>query len=303
MASADSKSDHLERTATEPRDKSLNTVVLRQINEVNDTIRLFRLEVPKEAPPIRFLPGQWLDVFVPGVEEAGGFTITSTPAEARGTAVPESRPGYLGLAVQKSPDNPPAAWLWQDADSIVGSELRIRVGGSFVWPPPGINIRSLRRVVFIAGGVGINPLMSMLASLASGGGDGHQYPFEVNFLYSVKDPGEQGRKEASRVLFLERLASIYGEGKLRGQLRLFLTGGSGSGGQVDGVISFQGGEVAFSGRRITIDDVAAAAGDATERRFAVVYACGVPSMTDEFVHKLTDELGMEPHRVLCEKWW
>lgn len=74
--------------------------------------------------------------------------------------------------MQRSPENPPAAWLWQESGSgsgdgegqgngLLGRELQIRVGGSFVWPPPGVNVRALRRVVFVAGGVGVNPLMSM----------------------------------------------------------------------------------------------------------------------------------------------
>lgn len=40
--------------------------------------------------------------------------------------------------MQKSPDNPPAQYLWRPVDDILSSELRVRVGGSFVWPPPGV---------------------------------------------------------------------------------------------------------------------------------------------------------------------
>ncbi|CAJ2507976.1 Uu.00g091620.m01.CDS01 [Anthostomella pinea] len=308
-SSAEPKPDHLQRTAAAPRDKSLSTVVLRKVDEINDQIRLFRLEIPKDGPPVRFLPGQWLDVFVPGIKAAGGFTITSSPADARPTAATTDesvRPGYLELAVQKSPENPPAAWLWQPVASILDAELRVRIGGSFVWPPPGINVRLLRRVVFISGGVGINPLVSMLGSLARAGA-AQQNPFEVQFLYSIKDPGAGAEvRDASRMLFLERLATVFAEQKVRGRLRLFLTGGEGAEG--GGVVSSGGGagDVAFQGRRITVDDVAEAVGAASERRFAVVYVCGVPAMNDEFVKKLTDRdggLGMEPHRVLCEKWW
>ncbi|KAI5919100.1 NADH-cytochrome b-5 reductase [Camillea tinctor] len=302
MATTDSKLDHLERTAAEPRDKSLITVVLKQVDKVNDTVRLFRLVVPQDSPRIRFLPGQWLDVFIPGVAVAGGFTITSTPEQAQAS----QQPGYLELAVQRAPDNPPAAWLWRDPASIIGAALHVRIGGSFVWPPPGVDIHALRRVVFVAGGVGVNPLVSMLSSIASGGagvdyGGGHL--FEVHFLYSVR--------EVAHVPFLERLASIYARGRTKGRLRLFITGGSrdlkeGEGEREERVISCQGdgGDVVCCRRRITIDDVATAILDTMS---AIVYICGVPSMTDEFVQKLTDRqdggLGMEPHRVLCEKWW
>ncbi|OTA52063.1 hypothetical protein K449DRAFT_457422 [Hypoxylon sp. EC38] len=242
---AEVKSGHLERTASEPRDKSLHTVTLAEVNQINDQIRLFRLEL---SDPLRFLPGQWLDVYVPGVPKAGGYTITSPPSKARLSNDSSVSPGYVELAV-----------------------------------------------VFVAGGVGVNPLMSMVSSLAEKGDSG--IPFEVHFL------------RASRLQFVERLASIFTSGKVKGRLQLFLTGREGEGkAEEEGVLfcGSEGGDVSFRTGRMTVDDVAAAAGNASERRFAVVYVCGVPTMTDDFVQKLTDpqhELGMEPHRVLCEKWW
>ncbi len=78
--------------------------------------------------------------------------MTSTPAEAL------QHDPFLELAVQKSPDNPPAAWLWRKPSHILGSELRVRVGGSFTWPPNGWSkgqIENVQKVVFVAGGVGI----------------------------------------------------------------------------------------------------------------------------------------------------
>lgn len=69
-------------------------------------------------------------------------------------ADPEHKP-YFELAIQRSPDNPPAAWLWQPVEEIEGKEIQVRVGGSFVFPPPGLDINKIKRVMFIAGGVGI----------------------------------------------------------------------------------------------------------------------------------------------------
>ena len=57
--------------------------------------------------------------------------------------------------MQKSPDNPPAAWLWQAPEDIEGKEVTVRVGGSFVFPPPTLDLSKIKRVIFIAGGVGI----------------------------------------------------------------------------------------------------------------------------------------------------
>jgi hypothetical protein len=61
----------------------------------------------------------------------------------------------IELAIQKSPRNPPAAWLWRPETDIIGSRLGVRVGGSFVWPPSHPSIAEIRRLVLIAGGVGI----------------------------------------------------------------------------------------------------------------------------------------------------
>lgn len=99
----------------------------------------------------QFLPGQWVDLLIPTLPQAGGFTITSSPS----CAIPTSqKPGYVELAIQKSLRNPPAAWLWRPELEILGTDLGIRIGGSFVWPPPGV-VGGIGRAVFVAGGVGI----------------------------------------------------------------------------------------------------------------------------------------------------
>lgn len=128
-----------------------------------------------------FSPGQWLDVYIPSIPRAGGFTITSTPADARTIPIAppateesfsaereedeaedlpldylgQGREPYVELAVQDSPSNPPAAWLWRPVNQILGKELNVRVGGSFVWPPSGYDLGEIRNVVFVAGGVGV----------------------------------------------------------------------------------------------------------------------------------------------------
>lgn len=166
------------------------------------------------------------------------------------------------------------------------------------------NIKTLRKIVFVAGGVGINPLMSIASHLA----ERPDPRRTVEFLYSTRDPGGEGKRDASKILFLDRLAGIFnggggGSGIVKGRLGLFLTpGGSGAGVAREGDgDELQG--IPFRSRRITVEDIAEALGD--DKRFAVVYVCGVPAMTDEFVEKLTSPqgLGLEPHRVLYEKWW
>lgn len=103
--------------------------------------------------------------------------MTSTPRDANPksyypnldnspSASPPTSPAYLELAIQKS-SNPPAAWLWRPEAEIIGTELHVRVGGSFVWPPPRVDIASVQRVVFVAGGVGIKSVSHPSSSITS----------------------------------------------------------------------------------------------------------------------------------------
>lgn len=109
---------HEDRTAAEPRENRLEAVVLSHIRQINDSIRTLRLRAidPNHTIKVsghrfcyshqafianilavKFSPGQWVDTFIPGLQKAGGFTITSTPSEGR----PSSHsPAFLELAVR-----------------------------------------------------------------------------------------------------------------------------------------------------------------------------------------------------------
>jgi hypothetical protein len=294
---------------------------------------------------------------VPTVAKAGGFTLTSTPARARAPGPAGYR--YLELAVQRSPDNPPAAWLWQDPSPpthsddnddedapplppsrVVDQPLRVRVGGSFVWPPPALAAlqagAGIGRVVFVAGGVGVNPLVSMVCDMAEQKGwkgwvgarrrgeeeeeeeeegddddDESVPPFDVRFLYSMRDPG--GERGADGMLFVERLVSLFVRERVRGELHLFLTPSSKNGEEKEeggsSVVSCNEVDVPFLPRRIGRTDLEEALGKSPEEhKDAVAYICGLPGMTDEIVRDLTAKeedggMGMSPDRVYCEKWW
>ncbi|EWG47163.1 hypothetical protein FVEG_16077 [Fusarium verticillioides 7600] len=270
------RSGHLERTAQEPRDESLLDVRLERIDQVNERIKLYRLKL--ESGPIKFLAGQWLDTYIPGNPKPGGFTLTSTP---RAAADPKSP--YLELAVQESPENPPAAWLWQSPSNITGSKLQVRVGGSFVFPPPQIPVNDISHVVFVAGGVGINPLVSMMGHIAEEG-----YNLEVKVLYASKLP-VQG---LGGVLFLDRIRKWFKANQLIGDLKMFTTG------IYEGQVESR--ELDVHERRFTFEDVKEAVG---EKNKSVVYVCGPATMTDEIVDGLTGDRGMDKNRVMLEKWW
>ncbi|PYI28318.1 hypothetical protein BP00DRAFT_497479 [Aspergillus indologenus CBS 114.80] len=360
---------HQMRTAAEPRQNRLYNVRLSHIEQVNPCVRLLQLTIPPEVQnpeenaqesdqesypePLTFLPGQWLDVHIPSISNAGGFSITSTPADAQvlpslaetasveaiandEAGLPPLNPGgrspYVELAVRHAPSNPASAWLWRPTEEILGSELSIRVGGSFVWPPSGVRLTDIRNVVFIAGGVGINPLISMLSHLNN---DDEatttlRHPsLNIHVLYSTKIPQPETTTTTTttatatatttqspegaldQILFLSRLRHIVNIQsqlrRLRITLHLFITNldekkaSSLLGHSVD-----DDDDLRIHSRRINADDLraAAASGDdgTIEPGKTVAYVCGPPGMTDEIVGRLEGLLGGR-ERVCYEKWW
>ncbi|TKA32357.1 hypothetical protein B0A50_01463 [Salinomyces thailandicus] len=249
-----------------------------------------------ETSNMIFSPGQWLDTFIPGLPKAGGFTITSTPSEAR----PSSQiPPFLELAVQNS-NNPPAKWFSRPQEEILGKQLVVRVGGSFTWPPPTLDAAKIDRLVLIAGGVGINPLISIFSHLIRTG----RYPKEVHFVYATKTTSEL---DPHSILFLTRLMDLVGIASDPGiTLSLYLTGTGEDGMLDDGRLPNR----TFA-RRITELDLVRALdgfkeniyGAEHDRQGTVCYVCGPQKMTDEFVGFLGQQPGMAKERVLCEKWW
>lgn len=198
--------------------------------------------------------------------------------------------------MQESPDNAPAAWLWRPVDEIMGQTLQVRIGGSFVFPPQDAgDIQGVRRVVFIAGGVGVNPLMSMLTYLA-------ENPCEdvhIEVMYASKMPPEGVRG----VLFLDRIVRLFGEAKLQGRLSLYLTGSETTAMKQEEQ-SIHGAVVHIRRARISRETLSGLVGG-TNRDSSLVYICGPQAMTDTFVDTLTDPDGiaMAPWRVKTEKWW
>lgn len=264
------------------------------------------------------MPGQWLDVHLPNLRQAGGFTITSTPSEARPSS--HSHP-FLELAVQKS-SNPPAKWLWQPAEDILGSQVAVRVGGSFTWPPPELDVQPIERLVLIAGGVGIksvsmryipklccrfadtqdSPLISIFSHLVRL--PTARRPPEIHFVYTTRtDPDLDPQK----ILFLPRLMDLVAAAADSNvTLTCFLTGLGD-----EGIIEHGKYPNRTYGRRITGTDLLRAIdgerpnmfGVEHDRKRILSYVCGPPAMTDEFVAFLRKQTGMSEDRVLCEKWW
>jgi NAD(P)H-flavin reductase len=149
-------------------------------------------------------------------------------------------------------------------------------------------------VLFVAGGVGINPLIAMLKHLDCEEGEMERLEGGVEFVYSTKVPEDEG----GRVLFLEELQAVQDKWSRRMHVRLFMTGDLA--GDEFKELNESSGEVKT--RRVMKYDLRKILGDDGLEN-TVAYICGPPQMTDEFVAYLTDEMKMPEERVLCEKWW
>jgi ferredoxin-NADP reductase len=155
--------------------------------------------------------------------------------------------------------------------------------------------------VFVAGGVGVNPVMSMLSAMHElGPGRVGGMVGCVRVLYTV-------RKTTGEVLFYRRIRAIAEscerDGKVDFKFVLHETGGEGMERVSDADGSMKSENVEHKSRRIEYGDLLDCLGPEEERKKTVVYVCGPPMMTDEFVGALGKVSGMENKRVLCEKWW
>ncbi|KAJ4145666.1 hypothetical protein LMH87_004506 [Akanthomyces muscarius] len=289
MKGSATKLGHLDRTATEPREKTLLSVRVAGVENANKKIRLLKLEL-REGPS-DFLAGQWLDTFVPGDPKPGGFTIASAPSAAAQASEP-----YVELAVQEAPENPAAAWLWKPKNQIMGRHLDVRFGGSFVCPPSE-GLEGIRRIVLVAGGVGINPLMSILGYIADENGE---LSIEVSLLYSTKatEDGDLGK-----VLFWDRIVDLIRRDRVVGRAKLFLTGPLS---HARDSASYKTSDANIGFGRITRDDILPEIRAGGGKDSTLTYICGPPAMTDYFVDMLTAPnmaSEIDATRVKSEKWW
>ncbi|KAJ9615329.1 hypothetical protein H2200_001404 [Cladophialophora chaetospira] len=293
MATVKDSIPHVIRTAEDHRQQGIWTARLSKIDQVNSKIRLLRLSLPKDGV------GQYIDLYIPNIDVVGGFTITSPP---QASSQSQEDP-HIELAIQDSPSNPPAAYLWRPKSEILDSTVSFKVGGNFVYPPPTFDrgkCERIKRAVFIAGGVGINPIMSMISAMHEAGANrlGGMVQ-EVRVLYSARPEKQTDTGEVEEILFANRLRDIADQWKGHKHVSLhfkqFITGGTSE--------MSDSGAQPIRGRRISKHDLEDALGPAAQRENTVVYVCGLPTMTDDFVEWLKKAPGMDGKRVLCEKWW
>lgn len=209
-------------------------------------------------PNFTFLPGQWIDLGVEleGEMKVGGYSPASTAGQ-----LPR-----LELGVRYNPEHPVSAWLHHHARP--GDEVWVQGGqGECVYlPAPGDD------VVFIVGGIGITPPLSMLRNALS-----TDVRFSACLFYSVRS--------AHEVAFVSELAQFSRDARFSLQVTVTRDGHD-----QDGWKGHRG--------RWTVADIL----ERADVGRTIFYVFGPPPMVDGMCDGLA-KVGVAEDRIRTERWW
>ncbi|XP_032657025.1 oxidoreductase NAD-binding domain-containing protein 1 isoform X2 [Chelonoidis abingdonii] len=266
------KTDHLERTANNFRQEVISPAKVCGITNESETVKRLRLAVTNKD--FTFKAGQWVDFFIPEVAVVGGFSICSSPGLLE-------QDGVLELAVKHNV-HPPAHWIHTQCS--LDSEVALRVGGNFFFDPQPAD--SPVNLVLIAGGVGINPLFSILLHVA----DFHRNQESekngykmgtVKLYYSAKNTNE--------LLFKNNIFGLMNEfpGKITCSFH----------------VTQQSSQICEELQPyITEGRISEKELEKHVSKDTLWYICGPPPMI-ESISKLLENFGVPTDCIYFEKWW
>ncbi|KAJ3238471.1 hypothetical protein HDU81_007740 [Chytriomyces hyalinus] len=288
------------------------------------------LSISKQADARRefkFRPGQWVELSSPALTATKTrFSISSPPKQD--PAYPQSQ---FSITVKDAFKNPIVKYL-HDPKRFVGdgTQFHAQVGGAFVYRhlesghsavAVSGDPADVSKVLMIAGGVGIAPLMSMLeyvvgqhvAGVLAGQQPSSSKKLNLTLLYSVLDERE--------FLFLDRLKelastfSVEAGNPLVLDIQCFVTRYAIREGRVDGRHSTE-----------TVDQPPPTPSDSSTVRFfygsyitprllsdyflnsgvnvdnTTVYMCG-PETLERAVYAILEKLEYPMDRLYFERWW
>ncbi|XP_035688948.1 oxidoreductase NAD-binding domain-containing protein 1-like isoform X1 [Branchiostoma floridae] len=271
------KGDHLDRTKENTRQQILTEAVVESICDLSPTVKSLSLRVNNEE--FSFKAGQWVDFFIPELDgQFTGFSMTSAPGQLE-------HDGILDLAVKCS-EEAPAHWVHHKCQ--VGSKVRMRVGGDFNFDPQDGD--QSKDLLLIAGGVGINPLYSIvqhvvdLHRVSLQRGETAYKPGRTVLLYSARDEGE--------LLFREQILRLCQEVPDM-SLQCFVTQQQ----EFKNPSQFPRPKVGRITQEVLKAELSGLHGDQT-----LSYICGPPPMIESMAHHLSC-LGVDSANIKFEKWW
>jgi benzoate/toluate 1,2-dioxygenase reductase component len=138
---------------------------IRSVEKVSDTTIAFSLE---GAGALSFLPGQYVNVLVPGTDQRRSYSFSSPPgAESQSFLVRDIQPGLMSTFLREK--------------ATQGTPME------FAGPSGSFYLREIRRpLLFLAGGTGLAPFLSMLGRIAGIGSD--EYP--IHMVYGVTNDAD-----------------------------------------------------------------------------------------------------------------
>ena len=138
---------------------------LRSVDRLSDTTIAFSLE---GAGALTFLPGQYVNVLVPGTDQRRSYSFSSPPgSETQSFLVRDIKPGLMSSFLRETAQ--PGAVI------------------DFVGPSGSFYLREIRRpLLLLAGGTGLAPFLSMLGRMAETGTNGQP----VRMIYGVTNDAD-----------------------------------------------------------------------------------------------------------------
>jgi benzoate/toluate 1,2-dioxygenase reductase component len=156
---------------------------IASVDLVSDSTIILKLKLDKPEG-VGFLPGQYVNLTVPGTSEHRSYSFSSKPGDAEASFLIRNVPGGLM-----------SNWLASDARP--GARM------TFVGPQGSFFLRKIDRpVVMLAGGTGLAPILSMLEVLADEGTDQ-----PVHLVYGVTQDGDLAERERIEAL-ADRLPTL-----------------------------------------------------------------------------------------------
>jgi ferredoxin-NADP reductase/DMSO/TMAO reductase YedYZ heme-binding membrane subunit len=156
------------KSVKKPRNFWAGELVLAKIKQETHDVKTFRFANPAGGElPFKHIPGQYLNLAltIDGKRVNRSYTIASPP----------TRRDYCEISVKKAVDGYASKHLhetWQE-----GQRIKISApAGKFHFAG-----HESQRIVLIAGGIGITPMMSVIRAMTDGGWNGEMY-----LLFSVR---------------------------------------------------------------------------------------------------------------------
>ncbi|XP_021375142.1 oxidoreductase NAD-binding domain-containing protein 1-like [Mizuhopecten yessoensis] len=264
--------------------KVVSGATVVKVEDESPTVKKLTLKVHDRR--LFFKAGQWVDMVIPDVAKVGGFSMCSSPRQL-------VQDGLLDLAVKRS-DHPPA--LWVHTQCRVDMEVSIRSGGDTFYDPKPDDPSS--DLLLIAGGIGINPLYSILCHVTdllgskgdkletnggnSAGADNSVYtPGRVCLLYSASTEEE--------LIFQKQLSEAADQ--FPGiECQYFVTRKH-----------TESTSPHVKNHRINPEDIQDSLKKLRKGK-TLVYICG-PSPMIETMETILLNSGIDPRQILYEKWW